>query len=505
MTRPAPSLVDAGPPTPCPDRFNLARHVLAPSRDAPHALALAIVSPEGAERWSRARLEAAVRGTAAGLLGAGLRPGDRLLLRLGHTADLPVAFLSAAAAGIVPVPTAAALTAPEVERMAAVLRPAAVAEAPGLATPAAVALRLDLDALRSFQALPPAPYADTEAHDPAYVVFTSGTSGRPRGVVHAHRAVHARRMMWEGWYGLRPGDRLMHAGALNWTFTLGTGVLDPIAAGAAALLPAEGTDPRDLPLLMRRHGATIFAAAPGVYRRMLRERESLDLPRLRHGLSAGERMPEAVRAAWERATGTPVHEAFGLSECSTFLSGSPSRPAPPGAAGHAQPGRRVAVLGEDGAPVPRGSPGAIAVATSDPGLMIGYLGESPVTGAVSGAWFLTGDLGVMAEDGAIAHLGRADEVMNPGGHRVSPAEVEDAFADLAPCAALEVAVREGVRVVALAYEGPRALASALEARAAERLAPYKRPRLYRAVDTLPRAGNGKLDRRALRLGFAERA
>ena len=491
------SLADAGPPPPCPARFNLARHVLAPARETPDAPALAIVSTGGGERWTFAALEGAVLGTAAGLLGAGLRPGDRLLLRLGHSADVPIAFLGAAAAGVLPVPTAAGLTAPEVERIAAELRPAAVAEAPGLATPAEVPLRLGLDDLRAFRDLPPARYADTGANDPAYIVFTSGSAGRPRGVLHAHRAVHARRMMWEGWYGLRPGDRLMHAGALNWTFTLGTGVLDPLAAGATALIPVEGTEPRDLPDLMRAHEATIFAAAPGVYRRMLRGRDRLDLPALRHGLSAGERMPDPVREAWERATGTTVHEAFGMSECSTFLSGSPARPAPKGAAGYAQPGRRVAILGPAGEPVPRGEPGAIAVAASDPGLMLGYLDAPPV----AGAWFLTGDVGVMAEDGAVAHLGRADDMMNAGGHRVSPAEVEGALSDLAPCAAVELLVKADASVVALAYEGPPSLTPVLEARAAERLAPYKRPRLYRAVEALPRAGNGKLDRRALRLGF----
>lgn len=492
------SIEDRRPPPPCPPRLNLARHVLAPARQSTRGTAIALLSPTRAERWSFERLEAAVLGTAGGLLDAGLRPGDRLLLRLGHSLDVPVAFLAAAAVGIVPVPTAAGLTAREVDRLAALLRPRAVVAAEGIAQPSQAPLRLSAETLRGFRDRTPAAYADTGAEDPAYIVFTSGTSGGPRGVVHAHRAVHARRMMWEGWYGgLGPGDRMLHAGALNWTFTLGTGVLDPIAAGGTALIPAAGTEPRQLPLLLRRHDATLFAAAPGIYRRLLRDHPKVDLPRLRHGLTAGERMPAPLRAAWEEATGTAAHEAFGLSECSTFVSGSPARPAPPGHAGYPQPGRRVAVLGEDGAPLPRGAPGALAVAASDPGLMIGYLGEPPV----SGEWFLTGDLATMAEDGAIRHEGRLDEVMNPGGHRVSPAEVEDALADLAPCAALEVAVREGVRVVALAYEGEPSLRAALEARAAERLAPFKRPRLFRAVAALPRAGNGKLDRRALRLSF----
>jgi acyl-coenzyme A synthetase/AMP-(fatty) acid ligase len=91
-------------------------------------------------------------------------------------------------------------------------------------------------------------------------------------VAHAHRAVWARRMMMQGWYGLTPEDRLLHAGAFNWTFTLGTGLLDPWAMGATALIPAPGVPVEALPLLMRRHDATILAAAPGVFRRLAAQR-----------------------------------------------------------------------------------------------------------------------------------------------------------------------------------------------------------------------------------------
>lgn len=171
---------------------------------------------------------------------------------------------------------------------------------------------------------------------PAYIVFTSATSGQSRAVVHAHRAVWARRSMVAGWHGLQASDRLLHAGALNWTYTMGVGLMDPWLAGATALVPAEGLSPSQLPLLLKRHDATIFAAAPGVYRQILRTAIP-DLPKLRHALSAGEKLSEALRRSWNEATGTALHEAFGLSECSTFLSGAPARPAPPDTLGYAQP------------------------------------------------------------------------------------------------------------------------------------------------------------------------
>jgi len=214
--------------------------------------------------------------------------------------------------------------------------------------------------LRAMYGLTPAPYAMGEPDRPAYIIYTSGTSGHPRAVVHAHRTVWARRMMWEGWYGLLEQDRVLHAGAFNWTYTLGAGLLDPWARGATALIPGHGVASEVLGLLLKQHDATIFAAAPGLYGRLLRT-ELPRLERLRHGLSAGEKLPEATRSAWEKATGTPIHEAFGMSECSTFISGSPSGPVPRGTLGHPQ---RGAAGWRCSASMDRSASGSLAVSAS---------------------------------------------------------------------------------------------------------------------------------------------
>jgi acyl-coenzyme A synthetase/AMP-(fatty) acid ligase len=505
------SLVASGPPAACPSPFNLAAHVLAPAAAAPERIALVLLGLGGAERWSFGRLEAAVRGTGAGLLAMGLVPGDKVLMRLANSVDFPILFLGAIAAGLVPVPTSAQLTAPEVTALAAELRPRLIVAGPGVALPLDPPCPvLDIDGLRALREAAPCAWAMGDPDRLGYIVYTSGTSGRPRGVLHAHRAVWARRMMWDGWYGLTPADRLLHAGALNWTYTLGTGLLDPWAMGATALVPTPGVGPEQLPLLMRRHDVTIFAAAPGLYRQILKSGERLSLPRLRHGLSAGEKMPEVTRRAWEAATGTPVHEAFGMSECSTFISGAPARPAPPGSSGYPQPGRLIALIGADGDPVPRGTPGVIAVHASDLGLFLGYLGAEAETRArFSGDWFLTGDIGVMAEDGAIGYQGRDDDMLNAGGVRVSPLEIEavlNTHPDIAESAACEVSPREGVSVIAAFYVAEHDLDEvALGSFAAERLARYKQPRIWRRVEALPRGANNKLLRRSLRQGFTPAA
>ena len=117
---------DEGPFAPCPQPFNLAAHVLAAGEATPDKIALSVVKPTGAARWSYGRLTAAVRGTATGLLQAGLEPGDSVLLRLGNTVDFPIAYLGAIAAGMVPVPTSSQLTAREVAPMIAHLGPKAI-------------------------------------------------------------------------------------------------------------------------------------------------------------------------------------------------------------------------------------------------------------------------------------------------------------------------------------------------------------------------------------------
>jgi 4-hydroxybenzoate-CoA ligase len=504
-----PSLFDDGRFAPCPAPFNMAAHTLAAALRTPEKAALEVLAAPGtvAVRRTYAEVAAVVRATAGGLAAQGIGRGDRVALRLGNSEDFPALFFAANALGAIPVPLSPQLTAPEVATILADLAPALICLGPDLDLPpvpgAPVLGPAETAALRAH---PPADFAATGPDDPAYIVYTSGTSGRPKGVLHAQRAAWARRMMWDGWYGLTPDDRMLHAGAFNWTFTLGAGLTDPWAIGATALVYV-GPRSRDVwPRLAAAHGATIFAAAPGVYRQMLDAPElATGFAGLRHGLSAGEALPTHIRLAWSGATAKPIYEALGMSEVSTYLSFSPARPPVEGATGYPQPGRRVAVLADDGEdPVPRGTEGPLAVSRRDPGLMLGYWNRPEETAsAFRGEWFVTSDRAVMREDGAIVSRGRADDLLNAGGYRVSPAEIEAALLDhpaVAEAAAVELAVRPGVSIVAAFYvpaAAPPAEAE-LAAHCAARLARYKCPRSFRAVAALPRDANGKLLRRRLK-------
>ncbi|MGC1503668.1 MAG: class I adenylate-forming enzyme family protein [Sulfitobacter sp.] len=490
-----------------PNPFNLAAYVLQAGAASPDKIALSLLSTGGSEDWTYAKLIAAVRGTATGLQETGLKAGDIVLMRLGNTPDFPIAYLGALAAGLVPVPTAAALTEQEVGKIIPALKPAAILHDAHVPCPEHAGI-IDLATLRSMRDLPPAAFHMGDPDRLGYIIYTSGTSGKPTAVMHAHRAILARRMMFDGWYGLTPDDRLLHAGAFNWTYTLGTGLMDPWTLGATALIPVAGTPSAALPDLIAQHKATIFAAAPGVYRQMLRDLSPRYLPNLRHGLSAGEKMTLAVREAWGEATDTPVYESFGMSECSTFISGNPTTPAKEGAIGTAQPGRQVCILGPKG-PVRTDTPGTIAIHRSDPGMMLGYLNDKKLTKSkFDGDWFVTGDQGMMDAAGQITYLGRTDDMMNAGGFRVSPLEVEETLLGIPGVTSIgvtEVEIKKGTQVIAAFYTAAAPIKEyTLTDFATANLARYKQPRLYVHVDALPTSGNGKILRRQLRDSFEAR-
>lgn len=502
-------------------RFNMAQYCLAPHAGRPAGKTGLIViddpdSGRAAETWTYGALEDAALRIGSGLAASGLDRGDRILIRLENTSDYALLFFGAIAAGLVPIPASSVLSAREVGHMLADSGARAIALADSLpvgAVPDGIRVfePADIAALRDYPSR--VGYADTRAEDPAFLIYTSGTSAEPKGVLHAQRSVWGRRPMYQGWYGMTPSDRVLHAGAFNWTYTLGTGLCDPWGNGATALVYTGPKTVAVWPRLMARHRVTMFAAVPTLFRQILKhcDLETLDTRALRHGLTAGEHLPAAVDREWRERTGTRLLEALGMSELSTYISSSPSVPPKPGTIGKPQPGRHVAILPPDGGtkPVPAGEPGLIAAHRSDAGLMLGYWRRPDEEAAVlRGEWFCGGDMGTMDADGYVTYAGRADDLMNALGYRVSPSDVEHALAahpDVAEVAVAEVPVRSDVSVIG-AFVVPRDGTSPdqaqLESFAENVLASYKVPRAYVFLDGLPRTPNGKVKRSALREMFA---
>ncbi|WP_159729553.1 acyl-CoA synthetase [Methylosinus sp. Ce-a6] len=498
---------------PVPARFNLARYCIADhARAHPDKTAIVIVGDEGERSWSYAALDRDVRALAAGFRGLGLEPGARVMIRMGNEAGAVISYFASIAAGYVALLASSQLTFEEASFLLEDCGASALVlgrdfETENFSREGVAVLRGD-DLARLIAGAPLETYADTQADDPAYLVYTSGTTSRPKGVLHAHRAAWARRPMYAHWQGLASGDVMLHAGAMNWTYTLGVGVVDPLANGASAVLYNGRPDPAVWPRLIERHRATIFAAVPGVYRQILKYAalEKHDLSSLRHGLTAGAALSPSLLEEWRSRAKTELFEAFGMSEISTFVSSAPTVPVRPGSPGRPQPGRVVAALPREGGtePLGVGETGVLAVRRDEPGLMLRYWNRpEEEKEAFRGDWFVSGDLVEFDADGYVWHHGRADEVMNALGYRVSPAEVEKCLLAHPRVADAAVAERPGRddQTIIKAYVIPRDGATLGEedilAHCAEHLAAYKRPRQVVFLDCLPRNRNGKLMRAAL--------
>ena len=491
---------------PCPSDFNMAEYVLAHADITPEKVALSVLSNSGARRISYVQLKSDVLCVAQGLLDAGVEADDRVLMRLGNTVDFPITYLAAIAIGAVPVPTSSVLTETEVAKIITDINPTVIVHDGACALPDTVHRVLNVEQIEAFKSNSCAEFHRGDPNRLAYIVYTSGTSGHPRAVMHAHRAIWARRMMIRDWYDLNAEDRLLHAGAFNWTFTLGTGLMDPWSVGATALIPEPNVDLKLLPLLLSRHDATLFAAAPGVIRKLNASLpDQFRIPKLRHVLSAGEKLSPEVRSTWRMKTGVDMYEAFGMSECSTFLSSAPHRPSADHALGWPQRGRRIslcavhdptqeAMLGEEG---------IIAVHQDDPGLMLGYFNAAGETADrfVDG-WFLTGDHARIGENGAYYYTGRKDDMMNAGGFRVSPIELEYCLSQvqgITSLACVEVEIKTDAKIIVAFYTSASSdIETHLKDHAQMHLANYKRPKAYVLLDALPQNANGKINRNALR-------
>lgn len=497
-----------------PPRFNAARHCLEENaRLRGDKTALVMVGEGGAvSRLTYAEIDRAVRAIAAGLLDLGLRLGDRVMIRMGNETDYVLVYFGALAAGLVALPSSPQLTADEAAFLMDNAEVSAVVVGEGFSKPAAGPggrVWLDAGDIAAMKAgAPLAGYADTASDDPATLVYTSGTTSRPKGVLHAHRAVWGRRPMHAHWLGLTETDVMLHAGTMNWTYTLGVGITDPWACGATAMLYNGPRDRGIWPALIAAHGATIFAAVPSVYRQILKyaDLSAHDLSRLRHGVTAGEALSPDLLDDWTGITGKPLYEALGMSEISTYVSSGPTIPVRPGSPGRPQPGRRVAILPVEGAPepLPPGVTGLLAVHHSEPGLMLGYWRRPEEEAAVMrGDWFAGGDLASLDADGYVHFHGRNDDLMNAMGYRVSPVEVEGVLAehpDVAEVGVAELAVRADLRVIAafvVLRPGAQPDAEGLIGWCGERLAAYKTPREIRFLDALPRTANGKVQRKRL--------
>lgn len=465
----------------------------------------------------------------------GVVAGDRILIRLPNSLDYPIAFLGAMKTGAVSVPTSTLLTAEEVAYLAkdsgavvlvtdaaawaamSVKMQENIAQTPNLKHILLTQLTSEVPtsgvfnvlslktALSVVQQAKPA-YA-TRAEDPAYLVYTSGTTGYPKGVLHAHRALLGRQPAAEYWfnYSEQLQDRIMHSGKFNWTYVLGTGLMDPLYLGKTVIVHEGKNDAQKWLELIAKHKATIFIGVPTIYRQLLQKTTATqsDVPSVRHFMSAGEHLSDEVLTQWRERFGVDIYEAVGMSEFSYYLSQSIFRPIRAGSAGFPQPGHDLVLLNpETREPVAAGEEGMICVPEFDPGLFLSYWNLPEETAKYKhDGYFFTGDYAKYDADGYIWFLGRKDDIIKSFGYRVSPYEIERVYKGhpaVADCAAVgEEIEKDKLLVVIYVIPKPDAdiQADELIAFGKQHLAAYKSPKTVYLAKEFPRTKNGKILRK----------
>lgn len=507
--------------------FNCAHYLTAPSNvRIPEAVALTMITPDGKENWTWKQILGRMHGWQTILSDHALTRGDRIVICLPNCPDIPALMLAAIASGYVPVVLSPQLRDEELDFITRHCEASMRIDASDCPTHDRIAsarvegnvLKLSLPQVihrleyARFSGEHPT-YVETAFNDPAYMVYTSGTTGKPRGVVHAHRAVWARKMMFRGWTGIQTGDTVLHSGQLNWTYAMGIAIFDAWVQGARSIIYEGPRSAARWATLIRENRATIFAAVPSLYRQLCRDVPTLDedTQSLRHALCAGEPLPASLWERWRDITHKPLYEALGMSECSTYISSGPDSPTRPGSPGRPQQGRRVAILEADSSstvPCPPHRAGILSIHRDEVGLMLEYYNNTESQQkSWRGDWFLTGDLAAFDEDGYLHYHGRSDDTIITLGYRVGPTEIEAVLIQHA--SVREIAVnaytpREGVVLICahvVLNEGwtwNQVTEDALRALCAEHLAEYKRPHVYAVQSALPRNRSGKVLRKQLR-------
>ena len=479
-----------------------------------------------------AELHGAVRRAQGALATLGVARGERLALVVDDEPAFPAWFLGAMRGGVVPVPLSTMLTAAELapivadseatailvsqryaEHLPAIaaacarLRHAVVIG--DLAAAGAIPPSLALHAEAGFPAAAPAP-ADTARDAPAFWLYSSGTTGVPKGVIHVHANLRATAECYAARV-LRttPDDRFFSVAKLFFAYGLGNGLTFPLAVGGTALLDARRPTPASVLETIAAERPTLFFASPGFLASLL----DADPPRealasVRAAVTAGEALPAGIARRYAEHFGHPVLDGIGSTEAlHIFISNTLERQVH-GSSGFPVPGYELELRDDDGRSVEAAdTPGALHV--RGPSTAVGYWRRPEQTAAVfQDGWLRTGDVYTRGADGAWTCLGRNSDMIKAGGIWVSPSEVEAVLVehdDVLEAAVVGARTDDGLETT-VAFVVPRAGRTidpaALVAHCRERMAAFKRPRRVEVVDTLPKTPTGKIRRFALRDALA---
>jgi benzoate-CoA ligase len=496
-----------------PDRFNAAEWFVGRNVAEGRGRLTAIVTDDGETTYGE--LDLLVRRFAAALERLGVHRGDRVALVLPDTPLFSICFWGSIAAGAVAVPLNTLLKPEKLKAILADCEPRLLVFDAGLVDGFAIAN----DACAGWQSAqaqkrvadtpPAAGYAETHRDGFAFLLYSSGTTGEPKGVVHLqHDPWVCCRTYGEQVLGVRPGDRCFSVAKLFFAYGLGNAQYFPYDVGAsAALFPGRPT-PEAVFEQVRRHRPTLFFGVPTAYAQMLAAMDrgvAADFSSVRLCASAGEALPASVFERWREKTGLEILDGIGSTEiCHMFLSNR-SGALRAGSSGIPVSGYELRIVDESGNDAAPGAIGDLLV-RGDSTMAFYWNKHEATKKTLEGDWIRTGDRYRRDADGYYWHAGRGDDMLKVGGIWVSPVEVEAAliaYPSVLECAVVGEEDADGLvkphAFVALRPEtDSEGLVEALQAFAKDKLEPYKCPRWITFLPELPKTATGKIQRYLLR-------
>lgn len=457
----------------------------------------------------------------------GLKKGDILLVMVPRLIEAYVAYIGALKAGIAVIPSSEMLRASDIEyRLAHSGAKAIVAyeaytsqlsELQGIENVTLFVIG-EADAgsvsLTNEMKKAPAQYeaAPTKASDMAFLSYTSGTTGKPKGVVHTHGWGYAHlRTTGESWLGIQEGDMVWATAAPGWQKWIWTPFLAVLGSGATGLVYNGKFDVKTYMEMIKTYQVNVLCCTPTEYRFMAKAEDlsSYDLSSLRSAVSAGEPLNKEVIDTFENVFSLQVRDGYGQTENTLLVGTMVGMDARPGSMGKPTPGNRVEIINDEGEPSQVGEVGDIAVHVSTPALFKEYL-QDPERTAMQfrGEYYITGDRAKKDEDGYFWFEGRGDDIIISSGYTIGPFEVEDALTNhpaVKECAVVGSPdeVRGTVVKAFIVLRDPSKkddseLVEELQNHVKQRTAPYKYPRKIEFVEELPKTASGKIMRVQLR-------
>ncbi len=489
--------------------------------------ALCVVPDDGPlQRASFAQLSERSSRVASFLRRAGLSRGDRILVMLPNTPPLWEITLAAMKLGAVVSPASTLLTAADLgDRLARGRMRCAITDEAGLETLAAVAgdrVRVLVGgrargwlsyADADTEAAQFRPDGVTRAEDPFLLYFTSGTTARPKMVLHTHASYPVGHLSTMYWIGLREGDRHCNISSPGWAKHAWSSFFAPWNAGASVFAPAAARfDARRTLALIAEHRVATLCAPPTVWRMLVLEDLAAHPVQLRELVGAGEPLNPEVIDRVRRAWGITIRDGYGQTETTAQIANTPGQPVRPGSMGRPLPGYEIALLDEDGRARDEGEI-AIALEPRPTPMMAGYVDDPERNAAMLGGdWYRTSDTAYRDGDGYLWYVGRSDDVFKSADYRISPFELESALLEHEAVAeaacipspdAVRMSVPKAFVVLKPGWDPSAETARAILTFARGRLSPFQRIRRLEFA-ALPKTISGKIRRVELRALEVER-